>query len=133
VKEPTSTKTQNHLTGRAFEKPEAAELDLNAQNLASSTAGKIRGPAWISWRLSIAALAALVCISVVVAIATVSLRRAQTTTAKFREWTSTQITTNDSDNPVNTAAISPNGRWLAYQRQHRHLRARDTDRTNPGC
>jgi len=99
---------------RGLEKPEAAEPDVNPQNLASPTAGKIRGAAWISWRLSISGLAALVCIVVVVGIGTVSLRRAKTTTAKSREWTSTQITTNDSDNPVNTAAISPNGRWLAY-------------------
>jgi eukaryotic-like serine/threonine-protein kinase len=99
---------------RGFEKPEAAEPDVNTQNLASSTAGKIRGAAWRSWRFSIEGLAALVCIVVVVGIGTVSLRRAKTTTANSREWTSTQITTNDSDNPVNTAAISPNGRWLAY-------------------
>jgi DNA-binding winged helix-turn-helix (wHTH) protein/Tol biopolymer transport system component len=102
-----------------IEKPEAGELDVNTQELASSpaaspTADKIRGAAWISWRPSIPGLAALVCIVVVVGIGVVSLRRAKTTTAKSREWTSTQITTNDSDNPVNTAAISPNGRWLAY-------------------
>jgi DNA-binding winged helix-turn-helix (wHTH) protein len=97
-----------------FEKPEAAEPDVNTQNLASSTAGKIRGAAWISWPLSIPGLAALVCIVVVVGVGVVSLRRAKTTTAKSREWTSTKITTNDSDNPVNTAAISPNGHWLAY-------------------
>jgi eukaryotic-like serine/threonine-protein kinase len=96
---------------RGFEKSEAAELHVNTRNLAPSTAGKIRGAAWISWRLSLAGLAALV---VVVGIGAVSLRRAQTTTAKSREWASTQITTNDSDNPVNTAAISPNGHWLAY-------------------
>jgi DNA-binding winged helix-turn-helix (wHTH) protein/Tol biopolymer transport system component len=99
---------------RGFEKPEVPELDVHTHNLASSTAGKIRSPAWITWRLSIAGLAALVCIVVVVGIGAVRLRRAQTTTAKSREWTSTQITTNDSDNPVNTAAISPNGHWLAY-------------------
>jgi DNA-binding winged helix-turn-helix (wHTH) protein/Tol biopolymer transport system component len=97
---------------RGFDKPEGGELDVNAQSLPSSTAGKIRGAAWISWRLSIAGLAALLCI--VVGITAVSLRRAKTTKEKSREWTSTQITTNDSDNPVNTAAISPNGRWLAY-------------------
>jgi DNA-binding winged helix-turn-helix (wHTH) protein/Tol biopolymer transport system component len=99
---------------RGFEKPEAAELDVNTQNLAPSTAGKIRGAAWISRRLSLAGLAALVCVVVIVGIFAVSLRRAKTTTANSREWTSTQITTNESDNPVNTAAISPNGHWLAY-------------------
>jgi DNA-binding winged helix-turn-helix (wHTH) protein/Tol biopolymer transport system component len=99
---------------RGFEKPEAAEPDVNTQELASQTAGKIRSAAWISWRRFLPGLAALVCIVVVVGIGVVSLRRAKTTTAKSREWTSTQITTNDSDNPVNTAAISPNGRWLAY-------------------
>jgi DNA-binding winged helix-turn-helix (wHTH) protein/Tol biopolymer transport system component len=99
---------------RGFEKPEAAELDVNTQDLASSTAGKIRGAAWTSWRLSMAGLAALVCIAVVVGISTVSLRRARMTTAKSHEWTSTRITTNDSDNPVNTAAISPDGHWMAY-------------------
>jgi DNA-binding winged helix-turn-helix (wHTH) protein/Tol biopolymer transport system component len=102
---------------RGFEKPEPAELGVNTQHLVSSTAAsptasKIRGAAWISWRVAIPGLAALVCI--VVGITAVSLRRAKTTTAKSREWTSTQITTNDSDNPVNTAAVSPNGRWLAY-------------------
>jgi DNA-binding winged helix-turn-helix (wHTH) protein/Tol biopolymer transport system component len=99
---------------RGFEKLEAAEADVNTQNVGSPTAGKIRDAAWPRWRRSIAGLAALVCIVVVVGIGAVSLRRAKTTTAKSREWTSTQITTNDSDNPVNTAAISPNGRWLAY-------------------
>ncbi|MGA3224336.1 MAG: winged helix-turn-helix domain-containing protein [Acidobacteriaceae bacterium] len=94
-------------TAHEIEKPEAAELDLNTQNLASQSAVKIRS-------LSLPGLAALVCIVVVVGIGVVSLRRAKTTTAKSREWTSTQITTNDSDNPVNTAAISPNGHWLAY-------------------
>src|ERR1700733_377407 len=102
-----------------IEKPEAGELDVNTQELASSpaaspTADKIRGAAWISWRPTIPGLAALACIVAVVGIGAMSLRRAKTTTAKSREWTSTQITTNDSDNPVNTAAISPNGRWLAY-------------------
>jgi Tol biopolymer transport system component len=97
-----------------LEKPEAAELDVNTQNLASLTPGKIRRAAWLSSRFFIAGLAALVCIVVVGAIVAVSLRRAKTTTAESREWTSTQITTNDSDDPVNTAAISPNGRWLAY-------------------
>jgi DNA-binding winged helix-turn-helix (wHTH) protein/Tol biopolymer transport system component len=97
-----------------FEKPEAPKPDINTQNFRSSTAAKIRGAAWISWRPSVAAFAALVLIAVVVGIGAVSLRRAKTTTAKSREWTSTQITTNDSDNPVNTAAISPNGHWLAY-------------------
>jgi DNA-binding winged helix-turn-helix (wHTH) protein/Tol biopolymer transport system component len=91
-----------------IEEPEAAELDVNAQKLASQTPGKI------SWRLTIPGLLALACIVAVVGIGAVSLRRAKTTTAKSREWMSTQITTNDSDNPVNTAAISPNGRWLAY-------------------
>jgi DNA-binding winged helix-turn-helix (wHTH) protein/Tol biopolymer transport system component len=91
-----------------IEEPEAAELDVNAQKLASQTPGKI------SWRLTIPGLVALACIVAVVGIGAVSLRRAKTTTAKSREWMSTQITTNDSDNPVNTAAISPNGRWLAY-------------------
>src|ERR1700733_9781236 len=43
---------------RGFEKPEAAEPDVNTQNLASSTAGKIRGGAWKSWPLSIPGLAA---------------------------------------------------------------------------
>jgi len=97
-----------------FVKPEAAEPDVSTQNLASSTAGKIRGAAWTSWRLSLAGLAALVCIVVVVGIGSVSLRRAKTITANSHEWTITQITTNDSDNPVNTAAISPHGHWLAY-------------------
>jgi DNA-binding winged helix-turn-helix (wHTH) protein/Tol biopolymer transport system component len=91
-----------------IEEPEAAELDVNAQKLASQTPGKI------SWRLTIPGLLALACIVAVVGIGAVSLRRATTTTAKSREWMCTQITTNDSDNPVNTAAISPNGRWLAY-------------------
>jgi Tol biopolymer transport system component len=50
----------------------------------------------------------------VVGIRVVSLRRTQRTTAESRGWTPTQITTNDSDNPVSTAAISPDGRWLAY-------------------
>jgi DNA-binding winged helix-turn-helix (wHTH) protein/Tol biopolymer transport system component len=101
---------------RGFEKPEAAELHVNthpvSSTAASPTGSKIRGAAWISWRVAIPGLAALVCI--VVGITAVSLRRAKTTTAKSREWTSTQITTNDSDNPVNTAAISPDGHWLAY-------------------
>jgi DNA-binding winged helix-turn-helix (wHTH) protein len=97
-----------------FEKPEAAELDVNTENLPPSTADKVRGGAWISWRLFIAGLAAVVCILVVAGIGAVILRRGKTITAKSREWTSTQITTNDSDNPVNTAAISPNGHWLAY-------------------
>jgi Tol biopolymer transport system component len=97
-----------------IEKPGAGEPDVNTQKLASPTTGKIRGKAWPSWRLTIPGLVALACVVAVVGIGAVSLRRAKTTTAKSREWTSTQITTNDSDNPVNTAAISPNGRWLAY-------------------
>jgi DNA-binding winged helix-turn-helix (wHTH) protein len=99
---------------RGFERPEAAELDFNTPKPASPTAGKTRGAAWRSWPLSLAGLAALVCIAVVVGIGPMGLRRAKTTSAKSREWTSTQITTNDSDNPVSTAAISPNGDWLAY-------------------
>jgi eukaryotic-like serine/threonine-protein kinase len=99
---------------RGFEKPEAAELDVSTQNLASSTAGKIRGAPWIGRSLFIAGLAALVCVVVVVGIGAVSLRRAKTTAAKSREWTVAQITTNGSDNPVDTAAISPTGHWLAY-------------------
>ncbi len=99
---------------RGFEKLEAAELDPNAQNLVSSKAGRIRGARWTSWRLSTAGLAALVSIVMLVAFAGMTLRRAKTTTANSREYTITQITRNDSDNPVNTAAISPNGRWLAY-------------------
>jgi DNA-binding winged helix-turn-helix (wHTH) protein/Tol biopolymer transport system component len=104
---------------RGFKKLEAGEPDVSTQEFpspapASSTASTIRGSGGISWRLSIAGLAALVCIFVVVGIGTVSLRRAKTTTATSREWTSTQITTNDSDNPVHTAAISPDGHWLAY-------------------
>jgi eukaryotic-like serine/threonine-protein kinase len=98
---------------RGFE-PEAAEPNVNAQQPASPAAARIRGAAWTSRRLSITGLAALVCIVVVLGIVSRSLRRAKTTTAKSREWTSTQITTNDSDNPINTAAISPNGHWLAY-------------------
>ena len=98
---------------RGFE-PEAAEPDVSTQNLASPAAARIRDAAWTSRRLSLTGLAALVCIVVVVGIVSRSLRRAKTTTANSREWTSTQITTNDSDNPVNTAAISPNGHWLAY-------------------
>jgi eukaryotic-like serine/threonine-protein kinase len=97
---------------RGFEKPEAAELDVNTQNLVSSTAGKISGASRIRRSLFIAGLSALVC--VVVGIGAVSLRRAKTTAAKSREWTVAQITTNGSDNPVNTAAISPTGHWLAY-------------------
>jgi DNA-binding winged helix-turn-helix (wHTH) protein/Tol biopolymer transport system component len=102
------------LPARGLEKPGAEELDIEAQNLVSPTTGKIRGVVWIKWRLSMAGLAALVCIAVVVGIAVVGLRRAKTVTAESREWTSTQITTNDSDNPVDTSAISPDGRWLAY-------------------
>jgi DNA-binding winged helix-turn-helix (wHTH) protein len=100
--------------GHGFEKPEVAEVDTNTPNPASSTASTIRGAARISWRLSIAGLAALLCIVAVVGIVAVRLRRAKTSTVKPHEWTSSQITTNDSDNPVSTAAISPNGRWLAY-------------------
>jgi DNA-binding winged helix-turn-helix (wHTH) protein/Tol biopolymer transport system component len=109
-----------------IEEPEAAELDVNAQKLASQTPGKI------SWRLTIPGLLALACIVAVVGIGAVSLRRAKTTTAKSREWMSTQITTNDSDNPVNTAAISPNGRWLAYgDRTGIFVREIQTGRTRP--
>jgi DNA-binding winged helix-turn-helix (wHTH) protein len=97
-----------------IEKPEAAKPNVTTQEPGSQTAGKIRDTAWISWRPSLPGSVALVCIVAVVAIGAVSLRRAKTTTAKSREWTSTQITTNDSDNPVTTAVISPDGRWLAY-------------------
>src|ERR1700761_9233208 len=96
------------------DKRATAELDLSGQHSGSAPLAEIPRAGWTASRLLIAGFAALVCIIVAAGILEATLKRAKIAAAKPHEWTSTQITTNDSDNPINTAAISPNGGWLAY-------------------
>jgi eukaryotic-like serine/threonine-protein kinase len=101
---------------RNFKLPQPnSELSVRAgTDLTDRAAAKIRWGAWGTGHLWTAALVTLTGLAVAAGIVVVKHNHEKTSATNPIQWTTTQITTNDSDDPVDASAISPDGHLLAY-------------------